>query len=363
MTRVLIDGRALYDGHSKDRGIGVFLRSLLDRLGQMPDLSIATLVAVGTELPAGIRAVPVRRLDQHRASALEHALRLSFDIFRHKPDVFHSPGLEPPVRAGCPWVQTLHDVTPLVYDDPFFATEAARWKRLFGRMRRADAVVAVSRYSADMAAKIVGIDPARIRVVPNGVDPAFSAVERVAAEPPFVLYVGVYGPHKGYAEAIRVADLIAERGLPHRLKIVGTLNEWRRAQIDALLARAAHPDRVDLLGFVARDDLKRLYAGATALIMTSRCEGFGLPAVEAMATGTPVVSFRNTALTEVVGDGGELVADGDADAMAGSVAALISDPATWRDASERGRARARAFDWNEAARAYADVYRTVALNR
>ena len=360
MTRVLIDGRPLYDGHSRDRGIGVFLRSLLDRLAPMSDLSLAALVMPGTELPAGVRPVAIRRLDQHRMERFEHALRLSLEIPRAKPDVFHSPALEPPFRTGKPWVQTLHDVTPLVYDDPFFANEAARWKRLFGRMRRASAVVADSRYSAEMAVKIAGIDPAKVHVVLIGVDPAFSALERTAADPPYVLYVGVYGPHKGYAEAIRVADLLAERGFPHRLKVVGTLNPWREEQIRPLLARAAHPERVELLGFVDRDELRRLYAGATALIMTSRVEGFGLPVVEAMAAGTPVVSFRNTALTEVVSGGGELVDDGDAEAMAVAVAALIEDAAKWRESSERGRGHARAFDWNTTAAAYAEIYRTVA---
>jgi glycosyltransferase involved in cell wall biosynthesis len=361
VTRVLLDGRPLFDGHSRHRGIGVFVRSLLEGLVRVPGLSVATLVTPGTEVPPGVRAVPVHRTDHQRIERFEHALRLSFEIPRSRPDVFHSPALEPPLRCGRPWVQTLHDVTPLVYDDPFFGEERKRWQRVFGRMRGADAIVADSRYSADLAVRVLGFDPSRVHVVPIGVEDAFRTTgERGEPDPPYLLYVGVYGPHKGYAEALRTIDLVAERGHPHRLKIVGTLNSWREKQIAGLLARASHPERVDLLGFVEQNELVRLYREASALIVTSRCEGFGLPAAEAMAAGTPVAAFDNTAIGEVVRDGGALIRDGDVDAMAEEVSALLEDLPRARASIERGLIRARSFDWAESARRYAEIYRSVA---
>jgi glycosyltransferase involved in cell wall biosynthesis len=336
----------------------VFLRSLVEHLAQNPSVSISTLVAPGTTVPATITSVQIRRLAIRRFETFEHVLRLGMDIRRAAPDVFHSPALEPPLRCDRPWVQTLHDVTPMIYDHPDFDRERRRWRAVFARMRKATAIAAVSHYSAETAIRIAGLDPGRVHVVPNGVHPSFAPpAARVESDPPYLLSVGVYGPHKGYAEAFEVVDELARRGHPHRLKVVGTLTPWRRGRIAALLEDRTHADRVDLLGFVPDDELRALYAGATALIVTSRCEGFGLPAVEAMATGTPVVSFSNTALTEVIDGGGALVGDGDVAAMSAELAALIDDRSRWLALSEHGMARAKAFDWNDVAIRYADIYR------
>src|SRR5947209_14635956 len=91
--------------------------------------------------------------------------------------------------------------------------------------------------------------------------------------------------------------------------MTGPNDEWMRGRVDEVLARATRPDRVEVLGFV--DDLVDLYRGASALVFTSRAEGFGLPIVEAMACGTPVVAFDNTSIPEVAGDAGVLVPDGE----------------------------------------------------
>src|SRR5438874_6378033 len=128
-TRVLFDGRPLSDAHSRHRGIGVFARSLLTGLGTVPDVTVRALVQSGIDIPPGIEGIVVRRLGEHRFTVLEHRLRLFPEIRRSGADVFHSPALEPPVRSPIPWVQTLHDVTPLVYDDPFFRRERRHWER------------------------------------------------------------------------------------------------------------------------------------------------------------------------------------------------------------------------------------------
>lgn len=355
---VLVDGRALSDEHSKHRGIGVFVRSLLTALADAPDLSASALVAPETALPDRIGKIDVHRWRSHRFTVQEHSLRLWFDVRRVAPDVFHSPALEPPVACPRPWVQTLHDLTPLVYDHPLFERERRHWTRTFRRMRNAAIVAAVSRYTADTAVRVLGLDPGRVHVVPHGIDPRLRPpANRTQPDPPFLLYVGVFGPHKGYPEAFRLISELAERGYPHRLKIVGTLNAWRKEQIDRLLSACKHPERVDLVGFVDDDELRTLYSSATALVMTSRCEGFGLPAIEGMAVGAPVVAFDNTAVGEVVGDGGTLVPDGDVPTMAENVARLIDDSAAWRRSSEQGIHRSRSFDWATAASRYVELYR------
>jgi len=289
---------------------------------------------------------------------------LPFEIARRKPDVFHSPGLEPPIFCRSPWVQTLHDVTPLTFEHPFFRAERTRWRRVFARMERATIIVAVSRSTADAAVRLLDIDPERIEVIPNGVDRRFHPrTEPYRPETPYLLSVGVYGPHKGYAEAFAVIDMLARRGYPHRLKIVGTLNDWRRGQITRLLASVEHRDRVDLLGFVDDEQLCALYRDAAALIMTSRSEGFGLPIVEAMASGTPVLAFANTSLPEVAGDAGLLVQDGDVAGIADRVAEVLDDPSLALRLRETGLARAREFDWKAVADRYAEVYLRAAAGK
>jgi glycosyltransferase involved in cell wall biosynthesis len=227
-------------------------------------------------------------------------------------------------------------------------------------MRSADAFVAVSRHAATEAGRILGLDTSRIQVVPSGVGEAFRApLRRKRADPPYLLYVSEWGPSKGYPEAFAVIATLADAGYPHRLKVVGRLAEWHRAHVEDALNRAGRRDRVDLLGYVAEPELIRLYQGASAVVVTSRAEGFCFPAAEAMATGAAVVAFSNTAITETVGSGGILVRDGDVEAMAEAVGQLVGDPAAQRMWSERALQRAVAFDWDKTAELYAAILRAV----
>jgi alpha-1,3-rhamnosyl/mannosyltransferase len=216
-----------------------------------------------------------------------------------------------------------------------------------------------SRRTADDAVRLLGLDPGRIHVTPLGVDGRYRPGAAPATDgPPIVLYVGEYGPHKGFAEAFAVADAIADAGLPHRLAMVGFLAPWYESTVHDLLHQAARPDRVDLLGYV--DDVVAAYRQADALIVTSRYEGFCLPALEAMACGTPVVAFDNSALPEVLGDAGTLVRDGDTRAFASALIALLRDPRARQEASERGVERARSFTWDRCATGLVDAVRSAA---
>jgi len=166
--------------------------------------------------------------------------------------------------------------------------------------------------------------------------------------------VGAWGPHKGYAEAMEVIAGMADAGHPHRLVIAGRQDEWMQAQVQRLLDRSRRPELVEVAGYV--EDLPSLYRGAAAVVVTSHHEGFGLPALEAMASGTPVVAFANTAIPEVVGDGGTLVPDGDMAALVRAVRALAEDDSVRRSHVGRGLRRAAQFSWRRSAEAHAAVY-------
>jgi glycosyltransferase involved in cell wall biosynthesis len=361
-TTVLVDAWHL-SGFSSGRGIGTFIRELLPRLADDPGLEVIGLAPRATSLPAGVRHWPIGRAAPDRLAQREHDLRLPFDLSRAAKgvdaDVVLSPGDNPPRHSPRPWVQVLHDLTPLVLADPGYRTTAKRWRRIGPRLCGAVAVVTDSHNTARDAVRLLEVDPRRVHVAPLGVSDGFRPPEeRCPTEPPTIAYVGEYGPNKGFTEAFAVSSAIAESGLRHRLAMVGFLAPWHEPVVRALLASAPRPDRVDLLGYV--EDIVELYQRADALIVTSRYEGFCLPAVEAMACGTPVVAFANSAITEAVNGGGVLVPDGDVEAMVAELRALLTDDLAWHETSARGLDHVHGFSWDSCARVHAEVLRTAA---
>jgi alpha-1,3-rhamnosyl/mannosyltransferase len=252
-------------------------------------------------------------------------------------------------------VQTLHDLTPLALPSPETEHDARRWRRSAGHVRRAARVVAVSRSSADQAMRLLDVDPRRIEVVPNGVDPRFTPGPSADA-PPYLLFVAAWGPHKGHAEAFATIAALAEQGYPHELRVVGPNDEWMSRRVDEVRARSSWPDRVELVGYVADDVLVDLYRGASALVFTSRGEGFGLPVVEAMACATPVVAFDNSSMPEVAGEAGVLVADGDVDAFVAAVRRVLDDDRYAGDRRAAGVEQAARFRWENAVARYEEIF-------
>jgi glycosyltransferase involved in cell wall biosynthesis len=352
---IVVDARRLGEG-SAYRGIGTYVRNLLAAVAAVDGIEVGALVTPDTQVPEGVARIPVRRAARGRLLTVEHELRLPGDLRRSGAVVVHSPALDPPRRSPVPWVQTVHDLIPMAFDDAEFAIERRRWRRYGPRVAGAAAVITPSRHSADHAVAALGLDPGRVHVIPHGVEPQFHADPGAPpTDQPYVLYVGAWGPHKGYAEAMETVAAIADAGHPHRLVIAGRQDDWMRAQIQRVLDAARRPDLVDVAGFV--DDLPALYRGADCLIVTSRHEGFGLPALEAMACGTPVVGFANTAIPEVLGDGGRLVPDGDVAALVRALSGVLDDEIVRRSLVRRGLARAAQFSWRQSGEAHAAVYR------
>ena len=352
--RVVVDGLALTDG-SRLRGLGTTLRHLLAGLAKSPALELVVLARERGAVPPGTTVLPLRRHDvRPKLALLEHEWRTPGDVRRARPDVVWSPANHPPRRALAPVVQTLHDLTPLVLPSAETAHEAARWRRCSDRVRQAARVVAVSRSSADQAIDLLGVDPARLEVVHNGVDPWFTPGDARACDPPYLLLVAAWGPHKGHAEAFSVIAELADAGYPHVLRVAGPNDAWMRARVDAVLRAARRPERVEVLGYV--ENLVELYRGASALVVTSRAEGFGLPIVEAMACGTPVIAFSNTSIPEVAGGAAALVPDGDVDAFVRATRAVLDDPAFASDLRAAGLDQAARFRWEDAVARYEDIF-------
>lgn len=360
MTSVLVDGRALY-GNSRFSGIGTYVRHLTESLGARSDIDVSLLVTDDVAVPAGIERVRVARRLPERLAGWEHDVLLPGGIRRHPTDVFHSPAQDPPARVDRPWVQTVHDVIPLVVDHRWFDDERVQWRRRAQRIRTADLVIADSCATADDATRLLGLDADRVRVVHLGVDPRYAPDNRT---PPdglsWMLAVSEFAPHKGFEELFEVVARCADAGETCRLKLAGRVHDSLKPMFDHILRASRRPDLVDVLGFVSTEELVRLQQGATLFLAPSRYEGFGLPVLEAMACGAPVVAFANSAQVEVVDGGGVLVPDGDVGAMTDAVVALLRDASerdVWR---ARGIDRARQFSWERCAQETVAVYTELA---
>lgn len=353
--RVLLDGFGLEDG-SQHRGIGTYLRQLVDHLTGREGLTLSMVASSGSIVPTGVHQVRSSLHGPARWHRLQRGFALRRVIANADADVFHSPAQLPPRHSRLPWVQTLHDLTPFVIADPVLEVERKWWSRVGPRLAAASAVICPSQSSADQAMRFLGLSASQLVVIPWAVSPAFRADGPVAdpGPSPYLLWVSSWGPHKGLAEACAVVSRLAAAGYPHRLVVAGRQTPHVLGVMRRIVAASARPDRVEIAGYV--EDLPALYRGAAALVVTSRAEGFGLPLLEALACGTPVVSFDNTSLPEVVGDAGLLVADGDVRAFADAIQSILDDSALASDLARLGPARAAGYTWAAVADAHLAVY-------
>ena len=349
MVHVAVDGLLASHPEAAGRGLGRYVDALLTDLPLVPGVELTALVEFQ-------RADPHIRLEWY-----EHILRIGFEARRTRADVFHSPGLDPPVWYRGPWVQTLHDVTPLVFPSEDWGVEPFRWRVRGALMRRAQAVICISRHTAELGVRHLGLRPERLHVIHHGAAPVFGVpVAPFVGDRPYVLMVSGFGPHKGFAEAFDVIGRLADAGLAHELRVVGEYSATQMTRVEQLRAAARHPDRIRLEGRLDDLELASRYRGADGLIVTSRYEGFGLPALEAMTAGAPVVAFDNSALGEVVGDGGVLVPDGDVEAFTRELRALLTDDTARDDLRSSGVRRAQHFSRERSARQHAEIYALVA---
>ena len=359
VTKVVIDATAL-SGEGGYSGIGTYVANLVGALARRDDVAMTVLTAEGAALPDGVEQWPVSRFWRERRRALvEHEVRMIVDLRRAPDGLLHSPSVDPPRWPGRPFVQTLFDTIPLVCDDADLVALRRMWRRWAVRYRQAAGVLAISQHSADEGVRVLGLDPARVHVVPLGVGEEFApGPSSDRPDPPFVLLVAEFSDRKRFADAFAAIAHVAGAGLPHRLLVAGRLRPASESRLRELVASAPDPDRVEVLGFV--EDLPALYRAADAVVVTSRHEGFGLPALEAMASGVPVVAYDNTAVPEVVGDAGVLVPDGDTDAFGRALVDVLTNAARHAELVEAGLARSSQFSWDRVAADTAAVYREVA---
>jgi glycosyltransferase involved in cell wall biosynthesis len=285
------------------------------------------------------------------------------------PALLHSVDHVSPAWRNWRSVVTLHDLAFLLYPATHTADSRAYYAASGESVRRAERVIAVSQRTASDAVRLLGVDPARVRVVPEAAAPGFrprdaAAFQFVAQrlrldERPYVLFVGTLEPRKN-VPLLLDAFAQVQAGLDAQLLVVGGRG-WLDEPIFAALARLGLGDAVRFLGGLDQDDLAALYSHAGVLVLPSVYEGFGLPVLEAMACGAPVVCSNAGPLPEVAGDAAVLLAPDDAGQWAQAILSVMTDARLADDLRQRGFARAATFSWERAAVATRDVYREALL--
>ncbi len=297
----------------------------------------------------------VRRYSGNLA-AYEDAVALRGDLERLRPDLYHAIDLRLPGSAPCPLVVTLHDLIPWALRSGGSRMWGERMRYWIGRrlLRRADLVLAVSKSTARDAVRLAGIDERRIKVVPEAADERFKPSpgaatrvrERFGIDAGYLLFVGALDARKDPGALLRAWSVARAEKPDLKLVLVG--EPGRQAPRQMPEAR--------VLGHLADSELVDVYSAAGCLVFPSRYEGFGLPCLEALACGCPVAAYRNSSLPEVVDGAGELVDDGDADALGRAAARLASQPQRpWQP----GIDRARKFSWRKTARATISAYESL----
>ena len=315
--------------------------------------------------------------------SLGDMLRFSAAVARERPDVFFFPSVYSyfPLPPGQRAVVTVHDAIVERYPELTLPTAQARlfWTaKVRLALWQARVVLTVSAFAAREIEEMLGVPRRRIRVTEEAPAPAYrptadpamvaATAERygVPRGAPWFTYVGGFNPHKNVDALVRAHAAIAagRNGRAPYLLLIGTLTgdvfHGDQARIRQEIDRAGTTSLVRWTGFVPDDELRHLHTGATALILPSQCEGFGLPAVEAAACGAPVVATTQSPLPELLEGGGMFVAPRDDDALAAAMRALLDDGELRAVLGRRARARADALSWARGAEVALDALREAA---
>ena len=285
-------------------------------------------------------------------------------------DIVHAPTLlVPPVRQGAALVVTIHDVVPWTHPETLTPRGTAFHRRMGARAaREADLIITPTQHVARQVREVLA-PRGRVEAISLGVTPLpvpSDAPARRArlglTDHPYVLFVGTHEPRKGLDVLVTALSLpeLAATGLD--LVVVGG-SGWGGVDVPSLAASAGVTDRVHLLRGIDDVDLAAVYDASSALVLPSRSEGFGIPVVEALSHGIPVVTSDDPALLETAAGFGEVAPVGDAEGLARAVAVATSGAPHVRERAHAGRRHAATVTWERAALRTTEAYRSVTTER
>jgi glycosyltransferase involved in cell wall biosynthesis len=367
-VRIAIDARKL-----RDYGIGTYIRNLLRHLSRLDQTTEYVLLCrpedgdLASTLGPNFRSV----VERSPAYSVREQFRIPLDLRRERADLFHAPHYVLPPMTPCRSVVTIHDCIHLRFPQYLPSRIGYAYARasLWAATHRASRVLTVSEASKKDILAYFGIPEQKIDVIYNAIDerfnepPAADHIERVKERyqlnDPFVLYAGNIKPHKNLERVIEAFHMFRRPGFEQvKLLIIG--DEITKY---ATLRRAVHRlklhKHVRFFGFVPDETLAALYRLAAVFVFPSLYEGFGLPPLEAMASGAPVITSNVSSLPEVVGDAALLVDPYDPEAIADAMRRVMSDDELRRQLKERGHIRARHFSWDRSVRRVHEIYQEI----
>ena len=374
---IVIDAR-----HVRDFGIGTYIRSLVQALSVIDTTNRYTLVSG----PGDVRALD--GLPENFSTSIysrkddSHLDNVLFPMFLRglSPDLVHIPLNRVPLLMIQPYVVTVHDLANLFFELEEYSQLRMQFRRarLIRGLVRASRVIAVSEATRRDVEKVAGVAPHRMRLVYNAPDPGFLAedgpdaaeerrriMERYQIQYPFLLYAGNIRRHKNVPRLVEAFAVVREQLANHpvyrdlRLVIIGdTLSQFPAVRQTVIRSRVEH--MVRFLGFVPFETLRCFYQSAAAFVFPSRYEGFGLPPLEAMACGAPVVTSNVSSLPEVVGDAAVLVNPENVFDIVRGIRDVLLDEQLRADLIRRGREQASRFSWSRTARQVLEIYQDAA---
>lgn len=296
-------------------------------------------------------------------------LALSEATRRYELELLHDPnGIAPffGPRAGARRIVTIHDAFAFVYPETHNRLDNWRYHTMLARAaRRADMVLTDSEHSRQDLKRYLAIPDANIRLIPCGLNPRFqpiadgperrAALDRYGIAAPYLLYVGGINARKNIARLFEAFAQVRERHSGLKL-VIGGKRQWQTDEIDTTFERLALHDHVHFTGYLDDRDLPALYSAAEVFVFPSLYEGFGLPPLEALACGTPVVTSNVSSLPEVVGSAALTVDPYNVAELAAAIERALTDKPLRAELRQRGIVQAQQFTWRHAARDVSEVY-------
>jgi glycosyltransferase involved in cell wall biosynthesis len=351
-------------------GIGTYLKNLLENCARM-DCEFSFRLACPRQ--ESVREFGSERFTWVRADAPIYGLREQWQIPRvaKGSDLLHCPHYNVPCFYRGKLLVTIHDLThitdrtfrrtlpSLLYARPMLAIASGK----------ADHIIADSDFTKRQIMERLRISPKKITVIYLGVSPQFpgrsheesfqTASSALQLRRPYLLYIGALKPHKNVPTLIRAFALLrGRRRLEQQLLIVGDDPKWKKGLV-SLCSQLGIAGHVSFIPHAAHAILPQVYAGADLMVMPSFIEGFGLPVLEAMACGTPVVCSRAASLPEVAGDAAEYFEPTSVEDLAAAMEGVLSSTERQAELRRRGLERVKLFSWEECARRHCEVYRNL----
>ncbi|MFN2385893.1 MAG: glycosyltransferase family 4 protein [Thermoanaerobaculia bacterium] len=362
-----VDARKL-----KDFGIGSYTRNLLEAVARRPESEEYRFRVYARHadrdsfpaLPSHFEIVE----ENSRGYSMAELTAFAWRLLRDRLDLYHATHYVLPPLTRARAVVTIHDIIHLLYPQFLPNRLAHLYARLMIRraLQRADRIITVSYNSKRDLVDYFSVSPSRIEVIYNGVSAVFfsevapeareATARRYGVRGRYLLFLGGEKPHKNVQNVLRAfAEARRDAALPHTLVLAGPLPS-NPARLEALIAALDLTGAVVRPGVVPEEDLPALYAGADAFLYPTLYEGFGLPVIEAMACGTPVLTSSTSALQEVAGGYAYLADPLDVEAIARGIVTLTTDEKVRSDFRELGRKRSLDFSWDKAAERTLAVY-------